>query len=168
MKTFFKNIFFLIILNISLIANSQSASNIFYIDLDFVFQNSKIGKSIINELDLINKENKSKYDKIEEDLKQSEINLINSKNIISENEFNNKINELKIKIDSFLNEKKNAVNDYEKFRNKKINDFFSKINPIIEQFMKDNSIDILLEKKNIFISKSDYDISSQIIDKIEN
>jgi Skp family chaperone for outer membrane proteins len=32
--------------------------------------------------------------------------------------------------------------------------------------MDDNSIDILLEKKNIFIAKSNYDITQVVIDSI--
>ena len=41
------------------------------------------------------------------------------------------------------------------------------INPIIEKYMNDQSIDILLDKKNIFIAKSNHDITQNIIDIID-
>jgi len=167
MKFFLNRFFLILIFNFLLITNVKSASNVFYIDLDFILQNSKIGKNIINELNTIDKKNLIKYDKIEKDLKQIELNLINSKKILSEEDFNVKMNEFKIKVENFLLEKKNSINEYEKIRKDKFSEFFKEINPVVEKYMIDNSIDLLLEKKNIFISKSDYDISSKIIEKIE-
>ena len=45
--------------------------------------------------------------------------------------------------------------------------FLKQINPIIEAYMKKNSIDILIEKKNIFIAHSNYDITDDIIKNID-
>ena len=47
-----------------------------------------------------------------------------------------------------------------------LNDFFSKISPIIQNYMDQNSIDILLERKNVFIGKSNSDITDIIIENI--
>ena len=41
--------------------------------------------------------------------------------------------------------------------------FFKKINPIIQAFMNENSVDILMDKKNIFIGKSTHDITNNIL-----
>ena len=46
--------------------------------------------------------------------------------------------------------------------------FFQKITPIIENYMADNSINLLLEKKNIFIGKSNIDITDDILILINN
>jgi Skp family chaperone for outer membrane proteins len=40
------------------------------------------------------------------------------------------------------------------------------INPIIQKYMNEQSIDILLDKKNIFIAKENFDITQKIIDLI--
>ena len=40
------------------------------------------------------------------------------------------------------------------------------VNPIIEKIMEKNSIGILIEKKNIFIAKSNYDITEIVIEEI--
>ena len=39
-------------------------------------------------------------------------------------------------------------------------------NPFIESIMENNSIDILIEKKNIFIAKSNTDITNLVIEDI--
>jgi len=168
MVNFSKNIFFILVITFCLTVVSKSDNKILYIDLDYVFQNTNLGKSIIEDLNLINTKNNKKFEKKENELKQMEIDLINSKNVISETEFEAKKKDLKIKIDNFLLEKKNSINDYENMKKNRLEEFFKKINPIIENYMRDNSIDILIEKKYIFISKSEYDISSDIVKLINN
>ena len=48
----------------------------------------------------------------------------------------------------------------------RINDFFSKISPIIQNYMDQNSIDILLDRKNVYIGNVGSDITKNIIDEI--
>ena len=52
------------------------------------------------------------------------------------------------------------------FKIKKKNDldiFLTKINPIIQTYMKDNSIDIVLDKKQIFVGSINKDITEEIL-----
>ena len=42
------------------------------------------------------------------------------------------------------------------------------INPIIEKYMADNSIYMLIDKKNVFIASKDYDITNKLIELIDN
>ena len=42
------------------------------------------------------------------------------------------------------------------------------INPIIEEYIKNNSIIIVLDKKNIYIADTNYDISNILIELINN
>ena len=44
----------------------------------------------------------------------------------------------------------------------------SDIRPIIEIYMNENSIDFLLNKKDIFIAKSDKNITSELLNLINN
>ena len=60
------------------------------------------------------------------------------------------------------------VKSFNKKRKEVLNSFFSKINPIIQIYMDENSIDILLERKNVFIGKNNSDITEIIIKKINN
>ena len=42
------------------------------------------------------------------------------------------------------------------------------INPIIEKYMSDNSIYMIIDKKNVFIASKDYDITNNLIKLIDN
>jgi len=46
--------------------------------------------------------------------------------------------------------------------------FINLINPIIEKYMTDNSIYMLIDKKNIFIANNNYDITKKLIELIDN
>ena len=58
------------------------------------------------------------------------------------------------------------VLSYEKKREDSLKKFFDQINPIIQNYMNDNSINILLERKNVFIGKNNSDITASIIKEI--
>ena len=58
------------------------------------------------------------------------------------------------------------VLDFEKKKNENMNNLFLIFNPIIQDYMKKNSIDILLESKNVFIGKNNLDITNDIIKEV--
>ena len=51
-------------------------------------------------------------------------------------------------------------------KNNDLKDFFVKVNPIIQIYMDNNSIDVLLERKNVFISKKRIDVTQELIEEI--
>ena len=58
------------------------------------------------------------------------------------------------------------VNELEIKKNNELNNFFDKVNPMIQNYMDNNSVEILIERKNIFIGKKNSDITTIIIDII--
>ena len=59
------------------------------------------------------------------------------------------------------------VINFDKYKKDNLKNFFEEINPIIQEFMNKNSIDILLESKNVFIGKNNLDITKIIIQQID-
>ena len=49
---------------------------------------------------------------------------------------------------------------------KKLNEFYNKINPILESYMNENNVDIIIDIKTIVIGKSNYNVSQDIINAI--
>ena len=45
-----------------------------------------------------------------------------------------------------------------------MNKLVNLINPILENYMKENSIDIILNKEVVYFAKDKYDISKKILD----
>ncbi len=148
------------------ISSSYSDQKIAFIDLDFVVENTNVGKEILKELKNLNTKNIENLKLKENELKLQEDEIKKKKNIISETEFKKEVNLLKEKIKVFRNEKNEMVSNFNKKKNEKIKNLFDKMNPIIENYMDQNSIDILLDRKNVYIGNVGSDITKKIIDEI--
>ena len=143
-------------------ANNKTA----YIDLDLILSESNPSKFIFLQLKDIEEQKLKKLKSDELKLKEEEKKILSSKNIISNEEYIKIVNNFKKKIDKFNNKKNNDIENLKKIRNAEIIRFFKLVNPIIEKIMEENSIEILFEKKNIFIAKSNYDITQIVIENI--
>ena len=145
---------------------ASTNENVRYINVDVILNNSDLGKIIINKLKKQNDINIDKIKNIENGIKKENEELTKLKNIITEEEFNKKIVLLKKKIDDFNILKNKLSDELNEFKKKEIKLFFEKINPIIEKYMEQNSIALILDKKNIFVARSDYDMTQELLDLI--
>ena len=134
--------------------------------MDYLIKNAEIGKKTLKILDTKNSTNLKILKEKEVKLKKQETELQNKKNIISSEEFNNEIKVLKIKINELRNEKKQLAIDFNKFKNDEFNKLLNKYNVVIQEYMKKNSIDIILDKKNIYIGKVSSDITEPVLQQI--
>ena len=53
-----------------------------------------------------------------------------------------------------------------KDKNNKLDELFKKINPLIIEYMDDNSIDMIIGKNSVYLAKSNLDITKNIIELI--
>ena len=166
MLNFVKNFFFI---TVFLVYSSISfANNLAIIDLDYLIENSNAGKLMLENLSNIDKQNASKLKKKKDDLVKLENEIKSKQNIISKDALDQEVKDLKLKVNEFNKEKNLLVNKFNELKNSEISNFFNKISPIINNYMAENSIDILIDKKKIFMSNSDSDITQAIIDKINS
>ena len=157
-KNFFFFIFFF--LKISFVS---AENNITYIDLNFILNNSIVGKSLKEHMLSINNQNLNELNKIEEILKKKESELISQKNIISKDDFEKKILNLSNEINDF-NIKKKKINDqFNEIKIKNTKKVLEILNPIIKKYVEKNEISIVLPKKNIIVGRKNLDITNVII-----
>jgi len=163
-----KKIFFLTVIILLSINNLKAEDKIAYLDIDFILTNTIAGKLLLENLkkqeDI--KINKFKID--DEKFRNNEKKILAKKNLVSVEEIKKEMNELQIEYQKYNNDKKKEIDSLKKKRNTNIINFINSINPIIEKYMTDNSIYILMDKKNIFIAKNDYDITQKLIKLIDN
>lgn len=156
---------FIFILNSSTcFANSSVA----IIDLDFLIENSNFGKSILDNINQLDKKNISELQKKNNELIKLEKQIQNKQNIISEDAYKIEIDNFKKKVNQFKEDKNLLVKNFNDYKKKEITNFFNQITPIINEYMIKNSIDILIDKKKIFMGKSNIDITENILKKINN
>ena len=143
-------------------------TNIVFIDINKIISTSKPGLSIIDQLEDINSKNSKIFKVDAQILKEKENKLISQKNILSDSEFQLKINDLKLGINVY-NENRNKINnDFNKLRADSTNKLLKKINPILMSYSNENNISLILKKSDIVLGQTELDITSEIIQIINN
>jgi outer membrane protein len=165
---FIKKIIFILIIFFTTLSLAQSEEQIVYLDLDKVVSNTKAGKLIINELKKSKKNALSKFEKKEKELKKIENDINKQKNILSEDELKKKITNFRKEISIFQNNKQKVINEFNQKKIDEFNKFFKKITPLIENYVKEKKIDIVLDRKNIFLASKKKDITQEIIKIIDS
>ena len=149
--TYFNRFILIIIIFFSFINTSISKENIAFVNVDYLIQNSNIGKKSlanINDKDKKNLDNLKMKNKILQDLESS---IKKKKNVISDEAYNKEVIDFKKKFQEFSKEKNKIVKEFNIFKKKEIENIFKQINPIINNYMEENSINLLCDSKNIFI-----------------
>ena len=164
MKKFFLSIFAIIILFTNQVFSEQKIA---FIDMDRVISTSKSGSSILKQLTDLNNKNLDFLKKEEKKFKEKEIKLISQKNIISENDFKNKVDELKSEIKDYNQNRNKMLADFNKLKVDNTNNLLKLINPILVKFSNDKEISIILQKKDLVVAKTQLDITDDVI-KIVN
>ena len=157
---------FLLFLFFYFTSNALAIEKIVYLDLDYILSNSNKGKQILLALDKKNTENINIIKSKEEILKNEEEDLIKQKNIISSEAYNEKVKNLQNKIKIFRSEKNKLVTEFKKNRETRINDFIKIVDSILGEYVKVNSIDLVLNKKDIIMGKNSYNITEEILKKV--
>ena len=162
-----KNLIYILIIFFSTISFSKSNENIVYLDLDNIVQNTKAGKSIINKLKVSKDSALKKFEKKEKALKKVEEDINKQKNVLSKEELKNKISDFRKEIASFRNDREKLINDFNTKKIQEFDKFFKKITPIIGEYVEENKIDIVFDKKNIFLANKNNDITNEVIKLID-
>ena len=165
MPRFFFSI--LILLNLFTL-NSFASEKIVYLDLDYLLANSNKGKEVLLNLEQINKKNIELLKKKEKLLSEEEKKLIQQKNILTKDIYSEKVQILKTKIKNYREEKNIIVNEFKKKREEDINNFLKLVDKILADYVQKNSIDIVLNKKDILMGKNNYNITEEILKIVNN
>ena len=92
--------------------------------------------------------------------------MISQKNVLSKEEFEGKIKELRIDISNYQKERNKTSNEITKLRINASTKLINKLTPILEEYSKKNSIRIIVQKKNIVMGKKEDDITKDILELI--
>ena len=157
-----KIIIFLLIFFLKI--NYSFADNkIAFIDVNFILTKSLVGQNINNYISEIQIENIKKFNEQEQILSDKEKKIIAQKNILEKTKFEYEVKLLNEEINKYRTERKKISTELNK---KKINytkEVLNHLNPIITNFVEKNSISIVLPKKNIIVGKKELDITSDIL-----
>ena len=158
--------FLLIIVLFLIPLKTFSQINIVYLDVQFIIDNSDIGKFYKTKMEKISNKNNNELNSDKTIIKNKETELNNQKNILSENEIKNKVDELNKLINSYQLKRSNLKKEFLKQKNEYSSKILQILNPILTEYAKNNNITLVLEKKNILLGEKSSDITNQILDKV--
>ena len=161
----FISIFFIFTLFTS---SSNSMEKAAFINIDYIIKNSIIGKKTLSKINELNQKNIIELKKKEKILKDLEEEIKNKKKIVSIEAYNKEVALFKKKIQNFNNEENISVNEFNKFKDDEFEKIFNQISPIISDYMKQNSISILFDSKNIIMGNVSSDLTEKILNEINN
>ena len=162
-----KKFFIILFILFNQVNYAYAEANIVFVDLNKIMTISKPGLSILEQLNKKNNQLLNNFKKDQKKLKDDEVKIIAQKNIISKEEFQSKIDKLKIEINIYNQNRKNIIKEFNVLKAETTDKFMKMINSIFVEYSSEKSIAMIFDKKNMIIGKSELDITDEII-KIVN
>ena len=153
--------FFVILITNCTISNAENLS-VVYLDMDKVMNQSDVGKLLNSEIDKIHKANLEEFKINELDLKKEELLILSQKNVLSKDEYKNKVNLFKEKLSNYKKKRQEKIDLVTKKRMEATSNILKEMAPLISEYTKKNKISIVLRKQDIVVARTDLDITNQI------
>jgi len=148
---------------LSMLNVSYAEKKIAFINIDRIINQSDAGKKSYSKIDKNYKKEKEKLQKTEKNLISKEQEILKQKNILSEEEMNKKITDLRKEIDEFRKKRKSLSDEFNKKKLDQTNILVDNLNSILSKYADENKISLIMQKKYIVIGKTDLDITEEIL-----
>ena len=134
--------------------------------MTFVLNKSKAGKGAQDFLKKSFTDNQKKFTEIEKSLKQEESDLLTKKNILTKDEYNKKTDSLRKKVIDYQSQRRASLDKIATQRVKARETLLQKVTPILDSYMKENNISLVLDTKNTLGGNPEVDITKIIVEKL--
>ena len=145
---------------------SFAEQKIVMLDMTFVLNESKAGKGAQDFLKKSFTDNQKKFIEIEKSLKKEENDLLEKKNILTKDEYNKKTNLLRKKVIDYQSQRRSSLDKIATQRVNARETLVQKLTPILDSYMRENNISLVLDKKNTLGGNPEVDITKIIVEKL--
>ena len=159
--------FFVVTLFLLICTHTFAEQKIVVLDMKFVLNNSKAGKGGQDYLKKTFNDNQKKFLNMEKDLKKQETDLLAKKNILSKEEYSKQTDTLRKKVIDFQSQRRASLDKIATQRSEARAVLIKNIDPILQTYMKENDISIVIDKKTILGGKPETDITKIIVEKLD-
>ena len=164
MKYFVK--FFVITFFLIISTTAFAEQKIVVLDMKYVLNQSTAGKGAQDFLKKKFQDNAKKFAKLEKELKTEETDLLKNKNSLSEEEYTKKSEELRKKVFDFQTKRRSSLDELGKQRAEAKKIMNEKIEPILNNYINENNISIIIYKKNVIGGSKGFDITDVIVETL--
>ena len=155
---------FLIIILFFFSSNLLLASEkIMFVDVNYIFSNSVAGKDITNKVKMDFDKSQKNLEILKNKLIKDEKKLINQKNILSKEEFEKNLFDLKNEMDEFNNQRIKLNSEIDVYRNKLQSSFSLELSNVIQKYANENNIDLIIDKNTILVGKNVLDATKDVL-----
>jgi len=158
--------FFLIAFFALFCTNLFAQDKIAVLDLKYVLNQSKAGKGAQDFLKKSYNDNIKKFKDIEKRLKEEEEDLLTKKAVISKDEYTKKSDELRKKVIDYRSQRRAAMDKITTQRTESRDTLIKSIDPILEAYIKENNVSVVINKANTLGGNPDNDITKIIVEKL--
>ena len=159
--------FFVVTLFLIFCTAVTAEQNIVVLDLQYVLNNSKAGKGAQDFLKKSFKDSTQKYSDMEKALKKEEQDLLTKKTVLSKEEYVKKSDALRKKVIDYQSQRRASVDKIATLRTESRQRLIDSINPILEIYIKDNNISLVIDKKSTLQGSPETDITKIITEKLD-
>ena len=158
--------FFVVTFFLLVCTHTFAEEKIVVLDLTFVLNNSKAGKGAQDFLKKSFNDNAKKFSAMEEKLKHEEIDLLGKKTILTKEEYSKKSDALRKKVIDYQSQRRMSLDKIATQRAEARETLIKKIEPILETYVSENNISLVIDKRNILEVNPDNDITTVIVNKL--
>ena len=101
-----------------------------------------------------------------EELKKEESDLLTKKTVLSKEEYTKKSDTLRKKVIDYQSQRRAALDSITTKRAEARETLLKKIEPILNTYMKENNVSIIVDKKNTLGANPENDITEIIVEKL--
>ena len=164
MKYFVK--FFVVTFFLLFSTDVIAEQKIVVLDLKYVLNNSKAGKSAQDFLKKSYNNNLKKYADMEKALKKEEQDLLTKKTVLSKEEYTKKTDALRKKVIDLQSQRRSAIDKIATQRSNSRATLIQALDPILEAYIKEKNIALILDKKGALGGVPENDITTIITEKL--
>ena len=158
--------FFVVTFFVLICTDTFAEQKIVVLDMKFVLNNSKAGKGAQDYLKKTLAQKQKKFQEMEKSLKKEESDLLAKKTIIEKEEYQKKTDALRKKVIDYQSQRRASLDKIAVQRTEARQKLLEKIDPILNNYIKENGIIMVLDKKNILGGNVELDITNIIIEKL--
>jgi len=138
-----------------------------FVDFKYVLNQSAAGKKAQTVLQKELSDGVNKIKKQESALQAEEKEIIKQKRVISADEYTKKVTNLRAKVNTIQKNRNNLLDSVAKKRTKARSELLKNLNPIIQEYMKEKKIRMVLDKKGILLADEKLDLTKDIINILD-
>ncbi len=158
--------FFVVTFLLLVSTNVFAEQKIVVLDIKYVLNFSKAGKGAQDFLKKSFSNNQKKFSDIEKSLKKEEVDMLAQQTVLSKEEYTKKSDTLRKKVIDYQSQRRAAIDKIAKQRAESRETLLKRIEPIVDAYIKENKISLVIDKKIWLGGSSEIDITNAIIEKL--